>query len=75
MRVLVCGGRDFFDYDFVKITLNKIHKEKIITVLIHGAARGADSLGALWVEENDINILPFPVTKEDFNKFGKSAPQ
>jgi hypothetical protein len=49
MRVLVCGGRDFNDASLVYSTLSELQRERgPISVLIHGAATGADTLAAAW---------------------------
>lgn len=50
MKVLVCGGRDFFQKSFVDYALLLIEKD--ITTIVHGAARGADSLAGTWAIEN-----------------------
>ena len=65
MRILVCGGRDFGgntdDDRKIHAALDKAHVHKPITVLIHGAARGADISGACWAQMHaDITILPYP---------------
>ncbi len=44
MRVLVCGGRDFDDVGLMNSVLDRLHTEKLFTVLIHGNARGADRI-------------------------------
>lgn len=49
MRVLVCGGRDFGDVDFVNNTLDQMHMlDGPITQVISGGASGADELGHQW---------------------------
>lgn len=48
MRVIVCGGRDFTDWDAGFAALDKIHRETPITFLFHGNARGADSIASTW---------------------------
>lgn len=48
LRVLVCGGRDFDDAELVERTLCALRPAP--SVIIHGGARGADHLGALWGE-------------------------
>jgi hypothetical protein len=70
MRVLVTGGRDFSDRLLVERTLNSIHLNQEITVLIHGAARGADELAGTWAYENHIIESVFPA---NWSKYGKSA--
>lgn len=46
--VLVCGGRDYDDLNFVFRTLWTLNGERKITHLIHGGARGADYLASQW---------------------------
>lgn len=60
MRVIVCGGRNFTDKKRVFDFLDFIHKEYPITELIHGAARGADLLGAAWAQHRGVPIISVP---------------
>jgi predicted Rossmann-fold nucleotide-binding protein len=48
MRVLVCGGRDYQDWERVKAVLGKFHDEAGIDVIIEGGAAGADRLAREW---------------------------
>ncbi len=66
MRVLVCGGRDYGNRDFVFYTLNRIKP----TLVIQGGATGADYLAKLWCEVNNITCQEF---KADWKTFGKAA--
>ncbi len=66
MRVLVCGSRHFNDYELLSSVLSEIS----ISVLIHGAARGADTLAGRFAEERGIPVESFPA---DWNAFGKAA--
>lgn len=68
MRVLVCGGRDYSDRRRVFKVLD-FNRAKI-TMIIHGAARGADSLAAEWCELNYIVEWPFPA---DWARYGRAA--
>jgi len=70
MRLLVTGGRDFHGYQALKATLDKIHKETPVTLLIHGGARGADSLAGAWAAFNHVPALVFPA---NWTKHGKAA--
>lgn len=70
MRVLVCGGRDYADMDRMDTALNALHAETPISLLIHGAARGADSMAADWAEYEGIPTKAFPA---DWEKHGRSA--
>lgn len=60
MVVLVCGGRDFKDADFVFASLDEIHKKTPITRLVHGDARGADKLAHAWARMRKVQKQPYP---------------
>lgn len=60
MKVLVCGGRDCQEVDLIHKTLNAIHAEGPITLLIHGAAKGADWWAGQWAVSNGIDVCTFP---------------
>lgn len=47
-RVLVTGGRDFTDGDYVFRQLALLHHRYGFRLLIHGGARGADTLADVW---------------------------
>ena len=66
MRVLVCGGRNFFSYPIVQMVLDRIH----ITELCHGGAVGAESLAASYAKANDINVF---LSKELSTRFEKQV--
>lgn len=70
MRVIVCGGRDFEDVEFVIHYLNHVHNWNPITCVIAGAARGVDTFAELWADEMGI---PKEVYPADWDKHGKSA--
>lgn len=70
MRVLVCGGRDFSDIKLFSEILNAVDKKYPIATIIHGAAKGADTLAHLWGLDNHKFVWPFPA---DWEKHGKSA--
>ncbi len=70
MKILVCGGRDYTDRESVFRALDAVHARKTITCIIHGAARGADSLAGEWERERGVEELRFPA---DWNTHGKKA--
>lgn len=70
MRVLVCGGRNYFDLKTTYQILDKIHQERKITCVIQGGARGADSLGRRWANETEVMSYEF---QADWDKYGKKA--
>ena len=82
MRVLVTGGRDYADYEFVRNTLDQIMHDRgccgecgVIdspdpVIVIHGGAKGADSLADQWAVVNWLQIKEF---KADWNRYGRVA--
>lgn len=68
MRILVCGGRDFSDSNLVSKVLNEYQSHK--PTIIHGAAKGADSLSNYWAYENDCDVIAYPA---NWDKYGKRA--
>ena len=80
MRVLVCGGRDFNDYDRVRKVLYDFCDEHKLAeneykmpsglTIVHGGARGADLLADQWAV---VNWVPIEEHKADWNKHGKAA--
>lgn len=73
LRLCVCGGRDYDNRDLVYQTLDKLLKNvppwKEL-ILVHGDARGADSLAASWAKDRGISDEPHPA---DWNKHSKGA--
>lgn len=71
MRVLVCGSRDWRRMDIIERELKKLPKD---TLIIHGAARGADTLGKFVAEKIGLKIINdgkgFPA---DWRRYGNGA--
>ncbi len=71
MRVLVCGGRDFNDDEKVFSILNNYDRDHDFTLVIHGAAKGADSAAGRWAQANrGCGEMRFPA---NWKKHGKAA--
>ncbi len=68
MKLAIIGSRTFENYDFLNETLEQ-YKPKI-TLVVSGAAKGADSLGEKWATKNNIKTLIFPA---NWDKYGKRA--
>lgn len=57
MRVLVCGGRDYQDRDFVFDALDRLHARMGVEVVIHGACpTGADRWADEWAKDRGISV-------------------
>lgn len=60
MRVIVCGGRDYRDRAKVFESLDRLHAEKGIACVIHGACpTGADKFADEWAKERGIEVEPY----------------
>lgn len=70
MKLIVAGGRYFNNYALLKQKIEDLTIGYTIECIICGEARGADSLGRRYAEENNIPILSFPA---EWDKHGKSA--
>jgi len=66
MKVLICGGRDFQDFELMSDVLEPIP----ISSVVQGGARGADLLAAKWAESRRI---PFRQHEADWLQYGKRA--
>jgi len=61
MRVLVCGGKEYRNPVKVREALDRLRKGvPCISLLIHGAAPGADSLAGAWAENVGVDQVTFP---------------
>ena len=58
--LLVCGGRDYADRDHVFATLDRVHAKRPVGLVIHGKARGADTLAGEWADARGIEVWAFP---------------
>lgn len=64
-RVIIAGGRDFDDYEYMSTKLNELFKDpntfnnKTIKI-ISGMAKGADFLAIRYADENKLTKILFP---------------
>lgn len=71
MKVLVCGGRDYRSYGRVCEALNTIHNgHSPITRIVHGGAKGADTLAGMWAAYHGIHTMVYPA---NWGRDGKAA--
>jgi hypothetical protein len=69
MKVIIAGGRDFNNYDFLCEMCNNIFQKEGYEI-VSGNAKGADKLGEKYAKEKNIKLTLFPA---DWNKNGKAA--
>jgi predicted Rossmann-fold nucleotide-binding protein len=71
LRVLVCGGRDFRDWELAREYLDRLHAEFGITCVIQGGARGADELADRWAGSwAGVNSEEY---RAEWDEYGKGA--
>lgn len=68
MIVLVCGGRDYTNKQYLFSELDS--RMRMISKIVSGGAKGADTLAELWARERGI---PIAVYRADWKKHGKAA--
>lgn len=68
MRIIVCGGRDYADYERIRSVLGEWRDEN--PTIVHGAAPGADDRAGRAADE-----LGYPVEEHpaDWKRWGKAA--
>jgi len=66
MKVIVTGGRNYCDAKRVDEALTIIRPSEII----HGGARGLDTLAGLWAQKHNIKVKVYPAY---WDTFGLSA--
>lgn len=59
VRVLVCGGRNYYDYQRLCAVLDAQHANEPITTLIDGGARGADYLAGQWADSRGVDRVTY----------------
>ena len=70
MRVLVTGGRTFDDIELLETTLDAVHATNLISVLIHGAASGADTMAGEWAIRQGVEVVACPA---NWKQYGRRA--
>ena len=68
MRVLVCGGRNYNNHSRVKEVLEGLDPKP--TVIIEGAAFGADTMAYNWAVSSLVKTKTFSA---DWDRHGKAA--
>lgn len=67
MKILACGDRFWNDKEKIRARLSVLPQG---TEIIHGAARGADSIAGMLARALGFSVRAFPA---DWNKHGKAA--
>jgi hypothetical protein len=74
MKLLICGGRDYDNRERLFHTLDDFAKDRFLSVVITGFARGADKLADAWAIARRIQPVRCPALWDDEPAgWGKSA--
>ncbi len=79
MILLVSGGREFGlnprEREFIETELAKAFESipAAERILVHGAARGLDSVVSAWAKRNGVTEKPYPITPADWKYYGNAA--
>jgi len=68
MRTIIAGSRGIVDIRYVQWAVH--HSGIQISEVVHGGARGVDTLAGQWAAANNVPVKVFPA---DWNTHGKAA--
>lgn len=71
--VIVTGGRAYSDAKRVEAVLSELDEAERIELLVHGGARGADSLARIWASGLGIQTREVGVHGRDWLHMGNNA--
>ena len=70
VKVIIAGGRDFEDYDLLRLKVDKILSQQDEVEIVSGCATGADKLGERYAEERGYDVKRFP---PDWGFYGRKG--
>ena len=70
-KVIIAGGRDFDDYEYMSTKLDELFKDpntfnNNTIKVISGMAKGADTLGIQYADENKLTKILFPANWKEY---------
>ena len=68
MKVIVAGGRDYNEREYLWRALDRIKDTWGITEVIHGNAYGADTMASEWAKSRGVKQTPFTANWKEFGK-------
>lgn len=70
MVIIVSGSRDWDDAQPIYNKLDELLKEHNSLLIVHGNAKGVDSIANTWAKEHHVPVEKFPA---EWKKWGKAA--
>lgn len=68
MIVLVTGGREYSNKEHLFKVLDRAREKKGISVVVHGNAKGADSLACEWAKSRGVQEVIIPANWKGLGK-------
>lgn len=68
MRIIVCGGRNYYNRAVVFAALDKLHASRGVEFLIQGVGNGADYLAWQWAEARGVPCGSYPAYWDEHGK-------
>jgi len=65
VKLLVCGGRDYSDYNAFLLVMDQLPFRP--SIIIEGGATGADRMGRRWGIQNGVHYATVPALWDVFN--------
>lgn len=69
-KLLVCGGRNFEEHEYLERILDSIREEFNVGTVIHGNARGADRLAGEWAKLRGLKVISVDA---NWKEYGRAA--
>lgn len=70
MKVLITGGRDYSDFDAFEKAIEMLSFK--IELIIHGGARGADSIADMWAKKHSVFVMRMDALWNAHGKGGRT---
>lgn len=72
IKLIIAGDRNFNDYVTFTDRLEQVIKKNKwnVSEVVHGAAKGADSLADKWAKDNDVDITEKPAEWDNLKQEG-----
>jgi hypothetical protein len=69
MKMIVAGSRNFDSYSIISEALSTVKRDyPQLQEIVHGCARGADSLAGKWCTDNGFPVKEFPADWKNHKK-------
>ena len=70
MKIIIAGSRNMVPIKEDWVLLDRLLIEMSITEIVSGCAKGADTFGEEWADDQRLPVKKFPA---DWDKYGKNA--